>query len=395
MSQISHPKAVIFMLAIGAFAIGTAEFASMGLIPQFMHAFAVSPTAAGYLISLYALGVVVGAPTLAVLLSNWPRRRTLIFLMAIYLAANAVIMLTPNFHVMLIARFVAGLPHGAFFGIGALLVSGLVEKEQRGKAVASMMVGLSVATIVGTPIVNWLGLALSWRLCYLLVVICAAACITGLVLLIPADYRQAHSNPLNELAALKNPHIWMTLATAAIGIGGIFAVYTYLGSLLITVTGISPAHIPFVFFVLGLGIFCGNLFAGAGADISVKGTIYAMLISSFVFMLTLKFVEHNVWLMGFWVFMIGITGGFGTVMQIHLMNVAGKGQNIAAALNHSAFNFANALGPFLAGITVKAGWGYISSSFVGATLALGGIIIWTLALYVEKKYPLPDTAGNA
>lgn len=255
MSQISHPKAVIFMLAIGAFAIGTAEFASMGLIPQFMHAFAVSPTAAGYLISLYALGVVVGAPTLAVLLSNWPRRRTLIFLMAIYLAANAVIMLTPNFHVMLIARFVAGLPHGAFFGIGALLVSGLVEKEQRGKAVASMMVGLSVATIVGTPIVNWLGLALSWRLCYLLVVICAAACITGLVLLIPADYRQAHSNPLNELAALKNPHIWMTLATAAIGIGGIFAVYTYLGSLLITVTGISPAHIPFVFFCARFGHF--------------------------------------------------------------------------------------------------------------------------------------------
>ena len=362
-------------LAMGGFAIGTTEFATMSLLPDFAPALGIDAPTAGHVISAYALGVVVGAPAIAVLSATMSRRTLLIALMAVFAVANALSGLAPTYGWMLVFRFLSGLPHGAYFGIAALVAASLVPQGQRTRAVARVLLGLTAATIAGVPLANWLGQSLGWRWGFGIVAVLASLTAAAVALVAPRDRPRPGASPLRELEALKRGQVWLTLGIGAIGFGGMFAVYTYLADTLLDVTGVAPGMIPIALMVFGIGMTAGNLIAPRFADRALMPTAAALLVWSAAALALFPLAAGNWWTMLADVAAIGIGGALGTVLQTRLMDVAGDAQALAAALNHSAFNTANALGPWLGGMAIAAGWGWTSTGLVGAGLALGGLVL--------------------
>ncbi len=373
-----------FALSIGGFAIGTTEFATMSLLRYFAHDLRIDEPTAGRVISAYALGVVVGAPIIAVLSARLPRRTLLVGLMILFAITNGLSALAPSYEWMLAARFLSGLPHGAYFGIAALVAASLVPPERRTQAVGRVLLGLTVATIVGVPLANWLGQAVGWRWGFALVTALSLACATMVWIFAPADRPAATASPLRELTALRSPHVWLTLGIGAIGFGGIFSVYTYLGSTLIDVTHVSAAVTPFVFAAFGIGMTAGNLLVPRYADRAVMATAGKLLVWSAIVLGLYTVAAHNIWTVTLDVIAIGFGGALATVLQTRLMDVAGEAQSLAAALNHSAFNVANALGPWLGGMAVAAGFGWPSTGLVGSALAVGGLLVWAVAAMISS-----------
>lgn len=375
-----HPGIVHLALALGGFAIGTTEFATMSLVPFFAPGLGIDEPTAGHVISAYALGVVVGAPLLAVVSARMARRTVLIALMACFGIANAASALAPSYHAMLLARFFSGLPHGAYFGIAALVAASLVPAEKRTQAIGRVMLGLTTATIVGVPFANWLGQALGWRWGFGVVAVLAAATMAMIAWAAPRDVPDRSVSPLSELRVLRVPQLWLTLGIGAIGFGGMFAVYTYLASTLIEVTGTGPAMVPVVLAVFGIGMTIGNLIVPRFADRALMPTAGGLLLWSAVALALYPLAAGQLWSMIAIVFLIGIGGALGTVLQTRLMDVAREGQSLAASLNHSAFNTANAIGPWAGGLAIAGGYGWTSTGIVGAGLALGGLAIWGVAV---------------
>ncbi|CAM5770027.1 MFS transporter [Bosea minatitlanensis] len=371
---------VLFALAMGGFAIGTTEFASMSLLPYFAAGLGIDEPTAGHVISIYALGVVVGAPLIAVLAARVPRRTLLIGLMSVFALGNLLSALAPSYPWMLAFRFLSGLPHGAYFGVAALVAASLSAPNRRAQSVARVMLGLTVATIFGVPAASWMGQALGWRAGF--GIVAALALLTALLvgLFAPRDAVQPGASPLRELGALKRRQVWLTLATGAIGFGGLFAVYAYLASTLMEVTGVAPAAVPLVLVAFGLGLTFGTLFAGWAADRALIPATAGLLLWSAFWLAAFPFAAGNIWAVSLVVFMIGSGGGLGAMLQTRLMDVAEDAQTLAAALNHSAFNTANALGPWLGGMAIAAGFGWTSTGWVGAALALGGLAVWIVAV---------------
>jgi DHA1 family inner membrane transport protein len=381
-------------LAMGGFAIGTTEFASMSLLPFFAADFRIDEPAAGHAISAYALGVVLGAPLIAVIGARFARRTQLLVLMAVFALGNALTALAPGFGWMIAARFLAGLPHGAYFGIAALVAASLVPQDRRSQAIGQVMLGLTSATIIGVPLANLLGQAAGWRASFGLVSILALLTILLCALFVPRD-KAGKSDPLRELGALKSGRVWITLAIGAIGFGGMFAVYTYLATTLIEVTKVSTAAIPFFLAVFGIGATLGNLIVPRFADRALMPTAGCILLFSAVALLIFPLTASNPWLLAADVFAIGAGVSLGAVLQTRLMDVAGDAQALAAALNHSAFNVANALGPFLGGIAIREGLGWTSTGPVGAALALAGFLIWIVAYRDARAVPVADISEGA
>jgi DHA1 family inner membrane transport protein len=373
-----HLAIVLVSLAMGGFAIGTTEFASMSLLPFFAADLHVDEPAAGHAISAYALGVVLGAPLIAVLGARFARRTQLLVLMAVFALGNALTALAPGFGWMIAARFLSGLPHGAYFGIAALVAASLVPQQRRSQAIGQVMLGLTGATIIGVPLANLIGQTVGWRASFGLVSVLALLTVLLCALFAPRD-QAGRSDPLRELGALKSGRVWITLAIGAIGFGGMFAVYTYLATTLIEVTRVSTAVIPFFLAVFGLGATLGNLFVPRFADRALMPTAGIILLFSAVALLVFPLAAHNPWLLAADVFAIGTGVSLGAILQTRLMDVAGDAQALAAALNHSAFNTANALGPFLGGLAIREGLGWTSTGPVGAALALLGFLIWIVA----------------
>jgi DHA1 family inner membrane transport protein len=381
-------------LSIGGFAIGTTEFATMSLLRYFARDQHNDEPPAGHVISAYALGVVVGAPIIAVLAARLPRRTLLIGLMLMFALANALSALAPNYPTMLAFRFMSGLPHGAYFGIAALVAASLVPAERRTQAVGRVLLGLTVATIVGVPLANWLGQAVGWRWAFGIVTALSLTCASMVAIFAPADRPDTSASPLRELRALRNLQVWLTLAIGAIGFGGLFAVYTYLGSTLIDVTRLSPAVAPFIFAAFGVGMTAGNLIVPRFADRALMPTAGALLVWSAAALALYYFAAHSVWAVVLDVIAIGFGGALATVLQTRLMDVAGEAQGLAASLNHSAFNTANALGPWLGGMAIAAGWGWTSTGLVGCALALGGLAIWAVATQLASSAPGFEPASS-
>jgi len=380
------PVALIhFALAMGGFAIGTTEFATMSLVPYFAKGLGIDAPTAGHVISAYALGVVVGAPLLAVAAAKLSRRTLLILLMTAFALFNGLSALAPSYHWMLLFRFLSGLPHGAYFGIAALVAASLVPTNQRSQAVGRVMLGLTVATILGVPLANWLGQAVGWRWGFGVVALLALLTVLLVALFAPRDKPEPGASPLTELSALANKRVWLTLGIGAIGFGGMFCVYTYLASTLLDVTRASAASLPLVLAVFGVGLTIGNLVAPRFADRALMPTATVLLIGSAVSLALYPLAAHQLWSICIDVFAIGFSGALGTVLQTRLMDVAGKAQALAAALNHSAFNTANALGPWLGGIAIAAGYGWTSTGWVGALLALGGLAVLGVAVLDDRR----------
>ena len=381
----AHPALVLFALSVGAFAIGTTEFAAMSLLPFFARDLGIDAPTAGHAISAYALGVVAGAPVIAAFGARLPRRTLLIGLMAMFALANGLSALSPSYHWMLLFRFLSGMPHGAYFGVAALVAASLVPIEKRAQAIARMFAGLTVATIIGVPVANWMGQALGWRWGFGVVAVLALATVTLVAIHAPRDGGDAKASPMRELTALQRPQVWLTLLTGAIGFGGLFAVYTYVASTMIEVTHVSEAYVPLILAIFGVGMTLGNLAAAWAADRARNRTVIGIMLWSAASLALFPLLAGNVWTLGLVIFMIGLGGGLGTPLQARLMDVAGDAQTLAAALHHSAFNVANAVGPWLGGLSIATGHGLVSTGWIGAALSLGGLAVFLIAIALQRR----------
>ncbi len=380
-----NARLALLALAVGGFAIGTTEFAAMSLLPQFARGLGIDEPTAGHVISAYALGVVVGAPTIAVLAAKIERRVLLIGLMTFLGIANGLSALAPTYHLMLFARFLSGLPHGAYFGVGSLVAASMVPREKRSRAVSRMMLGLTIATIAGVPLANGIGQWFGWRWGFGIVAIIAAVTVAMLLKFAPVLRPAKDASPLGELAALRNGQVWLTLAIGAVGFGGIFCVYTYLASTLTEVTGLSSAFTPVAFALFGVGMTIGTLVCAKAADVALMPAAGITLLFGAGALALYAPATPHLWAMLPVVVLIGCGGGLSTILQTRLMDVAEEAQTLAAALNHSAFNTANALGPWLGGLAIAGGYGLPSTGWVGTALALGGFAIWAVSWAIDRR----------
>jgi DHA1 family inner membrane transport protein len=372
-------------LAVGGFGIGTGEFAIMGLLPQVADDLSVSVPYAGHVISAYAIGVVVGAPLIAVLAARFSRHNVLLALMSLFALGNFASALSGSFGLLVAARFFAGLPHGAYFGVAALVAAGMVAPHQRARAIGRVMMGLTVATLVGTPLAAWFGQALGWRAAFAIVGAISALSIVLTWFSVPKDRANPAATPLKELGALGKTQVWLTLGICAIGCGGMFAVFSYITPALTEVAGVSLGSVPIMLSVFGAGMILGNIVGSRLADWSLLPAIGIALVYNLVAYVLFYFTTTTPWMAVVNVLLIG--GGFAVVpgIQTRLMDVAGEAQTLAAALSHSAFNLANALGAWLGGLSIAAGYGWTSTGLVGATMSIAGIGIFVCAVLLDRS----------
>ncbi|WP_425451312.1 MFS transporter [Williamsia limnetica] len=379
-------RTVILALALGAFGIGTTEFVAMGLLPSIAESLGTSEPTAGHVISAYALGVVVGAPLIAALTARMSRRTLLIALMIAFTVGNAATVFAQSYGMLMFARFIAGLPHGAYFGVASLVAAYLAGPSSRAKAVGQVMLGLSVANVVGVPAATWLGSALGWRAAFVVVAAIGLLTIAALWWYLPSLTGMKITNPMTELGALVRPQVWFTLFIGIVGFGGMFAFYTYINTTLTSVSGVSESLIPIALMLFGLGMVAGNLAGGWLADRGVVRAIAIGLVAIMAMLLLFALLASNAWAALALTFLIGLSGTALTpALQIRLMDVADDAQTLAAALNHSALNIANAGGAWLGGLVIAAGYGYRAPSVLGAGLAVAGLLVLALALLYARR----------
>ncbi|APR70563.1 MFS transporter [Acinetobacter haemolyticus] len=376
---------VIFSLAIGSFCIGTTEFVAMGLIQEIATDLNVSVPHAGYFISAYALGVMVGAPIIAILGAKVPRKTLLLALMLFYGLANAATALATSSEAMLVSRFIAGFPHGAYFGVAALVAAELAGKQRRAIAIAQVMMGLTIANVIGVPIATWLGQQFGWKTGFEFSAVIAFITLIGIGLFVPNIRPQKTASIRAELKGLKNINMWLTLAVGAIGFGGMFSVYSYVSPILTEYTHADISVVPIALAIWGVGMVIGGLVAGWLADRHLFKTMIGILISSALTFVLASFMMENLYTAITALFLIGFTViGLGSALQTHLMDIAGDAQTLAASLNHSAFNLANALGAFLGGWVLSHNMGWLAPIWVGFVLSLGGLIVLLIAFAYAK-----------
>ncbi|AFT99008.1 MFS transporter [Nocardia brasiliensis] len=373
-------------LALGGFGIGTTEFVTMGLLPNIAHAMGVSEPTAGHAVSAYALGVVIGAPVIAALCARVSRKKLLIALMAAFTLGNIATVLAPTFGTLVAARFVSGLPHGAYFGVASLAAATLAPVGQRAKAVAAVMLGLSAANVVGVPAATWLGQHLGWRDAYVVVAVIGLATVAALIKFVPELTGITMTNPVTELGALRRPQVLLTLLVGAIGFGGMFAVYTYITTTLTGVAGMSAGLVPLVLMLFGVGMVVGNIVGGVLADRGVDRAIYVAMIGMAVILAGFVAAAHNPYTAAIGAFLVGASGAsLAPGLQTRLMDVAHEAQTLAAALNHAALNIANAAGAWLGGAVIAAGLGYTAPAMVGAGLAVIGVVLFAVTVWAARR----------
>ncbi|GAB2462524.1 DHA1 family inner membrane transport protein [Conyzicola lurida] len=391
-------RLALLALALGGFGIGSTEFVAMGLLPNLAadllpQVWATSQedaiAQAGWLISAYALGVVVGAPTIAALAARFPRKQLLLWLLAAFTIATVLSAVLPSFGLVLVARFIAGLPHGAYFGIATLVAASLMGEGKRGRGVALVLSGLTIANVIGVPLITLLGQSAGWRIAYLAVAAIFAITFVAVALAVPFQAGDKEATLKRELAAFSRPQVWLALLTGAIGFGGFFAVYSYVAPVVTNVTGRDETFVPIALVVIGLGMTIGNLAGGRASDHHVMGTIFVcfglFVLSLTAFALT---AHTTVGLLVSLFFVGGAASALSPAVQSRLMDVAGDSQTLAAAANHAALNIGNSLGAYLGGITIAAGLGYLSPSVVGLALCIPGIGLALWSVLLQRRRPL-------
>ncbi|MFF9563325.1 MFS transporter [Leifsonia sp. NPDC014704] len=388
-------RLALLALALGGFGIGSTEFVAMGLLPNIAHdllpqLYAASPTdanaQAGWIISAYALGVVVGAPTIAAVAARWPRKKLLLWLLVAFTVGTLASAVAPTFQLVMLARFVSALPHGAYFGIASLVAASLMGPGKRGRGVAFVLSGLTIANVIGVPTITWIGQHSGWRIAYLVVAAIFALTFVAVALLVPWQAGDAKATMKNELRAFTRLQVWLALLIGAVGFGGFFAVYTYIAPIVTTITGMPESTVPLVLVLAGLGMTVGNILGGRAADHSVPRSMLLFFAILLVGLAALWLTASTIPGLLISVFVVsGACSALSPTIQTRLMDVARDSQSIAAALNHSALNIANAAGAFFGGLTIAAGLGYLSPVVVGGLLALGGIALALISFGIDRS----------
>ena len=372
-------------LAAGGFGIGTGEFAIMGLLPDVATTYGVTVPQAGYVITAYALGVVIGAPIIAVLAARMTRRALLLGLMGLFAAGNILSAIAPDFLSFTILRFITGLPHGAYFGVAALVAASMAPIHKRARAVGRVMLGLTIATLLGTPLATFFGQLLSWRAAFMLVGGIALLTVALLWFFQPRDRVEEGASVWRELGAFRRVQVWLTLAIASVGFGGMFSVFSYIAKTTTDVAMMPVSTVSMVLALFGIGMNVGNVVGSRLADISLNGTIGGMLAFNVLVMVVFGMTAHDPFMLCLCVFLIGCGFAACPAVQTRLMDVAQDAQTLAAASNHSAFNIANALGAWLGGLVISMGFGYASTGYVGAILSLLGLGVFLVSVTVERR----------
>ncbi|OUJ04454.1 MFS transporter [Acetobacter malorum] len=387
--------AALLTLTFGTFVVGTGEFAIMGMLPEFAQSLNLSLADAGYAITAYALGVVIGAPLITILGARLSRRELLLVLLIMFCLGNFLSIVMPTPGLVEVARFLTGLPHGALFGISALVAASMVERSRRGWAVGRVLSGIAISTLIGAPFSTFAADHFGWRIAYLIIGLFGVLTFLGVLRYIPADKPNRKNSPLKEITALGNMQVMLTLLTAAVGFGGMFGVYTYLTSVLQNVTHVPEWQTMIYMVIWGAGMLVG---ANAGAwlvDRNINLAAIIALAGSAVIMFAFSTVLHNNFALMLIVFLIPtFVNGLGPALQTRLMDFAGDAQTLAASLNHSAFNIANALGASLGSVLLAHQFGYGSLGVGGALLSIGGLLVYLLALLLLKKSGQQEERGS-
>jgi len=373
-------------LALGGFAIGTTEFVTMGVLPDIADGVGVDIPSAGHVISVYALGVVVGAPVIAALSARLPRRALLVGLMTAFLVGNVLTALAPGYPTLLVARFLSGLPHGAYFGVASLVAASLVAPHLRGRAVSSVLLGLAAAMLTGVPAATYLGQQLGWRSAYWTVVLLAAVTVAAVLAVVPSAPGRRDATVRGELGALRRPQVLLTLAVGIVGFGGMFALYSYIAPVVTDVAELSRGTVPWVLLAYGAGGVVGTALGGRLADWALFRSLVATLVSLLVLLALVALTSPWAPALFVGVFLVSIAASsLAICLQMRLMETAGDAQMLGAALNHSALNLANALGAWLGGLVIAAGLGYRAPSWVGAGLAAAGLVPLAVSATLRRR----------
>ncbi|WDF37608.1 MFS transporter [Streptomyces sp. T12] len=382
----------LLALAVGAFGIGTTEFVMMGLLPEVANDLHISIPTAGHLVSAYALGVVIGAPLLAAVAARMPRRTVLIGLMALFVAGNALSAFAPDYHWLVAARFLSGLPHGAFFGVGAVVATNMVAPERKARSVSLMFLGLTVANVAGVPVATLMGQHLGWRATFLGVSTIGLAAMASLALLIPRAETDA-AQPVGlrgELAALRSLPVWLALGTTVAGFGALFAAYSYVTPMLTDSAGYADASVTLLLALFGVGATIGNLLGGRLADHSMRKTLFGGLLSLAAVLALFPLLMSTAWSAALAVTLLGMAAFVtGSPLNLMVMEKASSAPSLASSANQAAFNLANAGGAWIGGLALAAGFGVTSPALAGAALAVLGLGVAGAAYAVDRRRVAP------
>ncbi|AGM03408.1 MFS transporter [Amycolatopsis keratiniphila] len=376
----------LLALAIGAFGIGTTEFVMMGVLPEAAADFGVSIPSAGYLISGYALGVVVGAPLLTAAAVRLPRKTMLLAMMGLFTLGNTLFALSPNQEFGVAFRFLAGLPHGAFFGAGAVVASSLAKPGERAKAVSMMFMGLTLANVVGVPLGTLLGQKVGWRATFGVVAVIGLLAMAAIAKLVPHQGKPVEPSLRGELGAFRRPQVWLALAIVTFGLGGVFACLSYIAPMLTDVTGYSPSNVTLLLSLAGVGMTIGNILGGRLADKALMPSLYVSLIGLAAVLAIFTFTANGKVGAAVTIFFVGLAGFMiGPMMQARIMEKAGGTPSLVSAAVQSAFNIANSIGAYLGGLVIAGGFGLVAPNWVGASLAVLGLSLAVVSGGMDRR----------
>lgn len=383
-------KKSLLALALGGLGIGVAEFSMMGMLPDVARDLSVTIPEAGYLISAYAIGVVIGAPLLVIGMGRYTPLKTLMLLMLLFVLFNSLSAISPDYELLLLSRFVSGLPHGAFFGVGAVVASRVAEKGKEARAVAIMFSGLTVANLLGVPLGTYIGHQFSWRYTFLLIALIGLFTIVALKTWMPnMEARKTRGNVWDDFKIFKDSNVWFMILIISVAPGALFAWISYIAPLMTEVSGIAEKNIPYIMILAGLGMFIGNLVGGKLSDtLSPPIAVIIVLIFQVLCMVTIYYTAFHSGMSIIMTFLTGVaTFAIASPLQVQLINsVKSEAEMLVASLGPACFNIANALGAFLGGIPIDKGYGYTSPEWVGVLMATIGIIIsW---MFMKKKQNL-------
>ncbi|MFD9211877.1 MFS transporter [Streptomyces sp. NPDC087659] len=389
----------LLALAIGAFGIGTTEFVIMGLLPEVANDFQVSIPTAGFLVTGYALGVVLGAPLMTVLGTKVSRKRMLMLLMGLFIVGNVLSALAPAFGLMLAGRVVASLAHGAFFGIGSVVAADLVAPEKKAGAIAMMFTGLTVANVVGVPLGTFIGQSIGWRATFLIVAGLGVLGLAGVARLVPEQPRPEGVRLRHEMAAFRNVQVLLAMAMTVLGFGGVFAAITYITPMMTEVAGFADSSVTWLLVLFGLGMVGGNLIGGKFADRALMPLLYVSLGALALVLALFTVTAQNKIAAAVTIVLVGGLG-FATVppLQKRVLDQASGAPTLASAVNIGAFNLGNALAAWLGGIVIAAGLGFTAPNWVGALLAGSALVLAVLSSALERRDVRRDgrvVAGSA
>ncbi|MET8370869.1 MFS transporter [Micromonospora sp. DT68] len=385
----------VLALALGGVAVGLTEFAAMGLLPdiargllpqQYAESSSDAVARAGWTITAYALGVVVGAPLIAALTARLPRKKLVLGLLVLFVIGTVASAIAPTFDLVLVARFVAALPHGAYFGAAGLLAAALLGPGNEARGFAAVLGGLTVSNLVGVPAVTRLGQAVGWRAAYLVIAGVFVLTLLAVLAVVPEVVAAVDASPAAELRSLRTSQVWLVAATGAVGLAGLFAVNTYLAPVTTDVAGLSATTVPWALVAVGLGMTVGNALGGWLADRDLHRSMFGGFVAMIVSIAVFGLVASNPVGLFVGAFLVGATSLYlGPVVQARLITVAPGAQLMGAAMSQSAMNVANSLGAALGSVVIAAGFGYLAPAWVGVVLAILGLGLAVLSYATERR----------